>query len=206
MQRDAKFVKKTPRTPLNHQQQPDRRQDEAMISCCLHRILNPPCECCSTNRVSSDQATFFQSFIVKFWWSSMNFNLSFLLLADSGSALCGFLPAVADLLQGSICCAFRDALLHPLAVTSTYLCYCCLLLKQCTHSPQTSGINKGIFTQRTTARLIFSLFHTIVCKTQTLAGCAENPPVYHQLIWWLVWTFATMSTRLSALSCIWFAN
>lgn len=106
----------------------------------------------------------------------MNFNLSFLLLADSGSALCGFLPAVADLLQGSICGAFRDAPLHPLAVTSTYLCYCCLLSKQCTHSPQTSGINKGIFTQRTTARLIFSLFHTIVCKTQTLAGCAENPP------------------------------
>ncbi len=34
--------------------------------------------------------------------------------------------AVAHLLQGSTCCAFRDSILHILVVTSGYLSYCCL--------------------------------------------------------------------------------
>ncbi len=40
-----------------------------MLSCSLHQILTLPSECCSRNRDSSDQATFFQSSIVQFWWA-----------------------------------------------------------------------------------------------------------------------------------------
>ncbi len=38
-----------------------------------------------------------------------------------------FSAAVAHLLQGSTCCAFRDGILHTLVVTSGYLSYCCSL-------------------------------------------------------------------------------
>ncbi len=52
--------------------------------------------------------------------------------------------AVDHLLQGSMCCAFRDGLLHILVVTSGYLSYCCLSIisNQSAHSPLTSEINK----------------------------------------------------------------
>ncbi len=52
--------------------------------------------------------------------------------------------AVAHLLQGLMCCAFRDGILHTLVVTSGYLSYCCLSIisKQSAHSPLTSDINK----------------------------------------------------------------
>ncbi len=53
--------------------------------------------------------------------------------------------AVAHLLQGSTCCAFRDGILHTLVVTSGYLSYCCLSIisNQSAHSPLTSDINKA---------------------------------------------------------------
>ncbi len=53
--------------------------------------------------------------------------------------------AVAHLLQGSTCCAFRDSILHTLVVTSDYLSYCCLSIisNQPVHSPLTSDINKA---------------------------------------------------------------
>ncbi len=53
--------------------------------------------------------------------------------------------AVAHLLQGSMCCAFRDGILHTLVVTSGYLSYCCLSIisNQSAHSPLTSDINKA---------------------------------------------------------------
>ncbi len=52
--------------------------------------------------------------------------------------------AEAHLLQGSMCCAFRDGILHTLVVTSGYLSYCCLSIisNQSAHSPLTSDINK----------------------------------------------------------------
>ncbi len=48
--------------------------------------------------------------------------------------------AVAHLLQGSMCCAFRDGLLQILVVTSGYLSYCCLSIisNQSAHYPLTS--------------------------------------------------------------------
>ncbi len=52
--------------------------------------------------------------------------------------------AVAHLLQGSMCCVFRDGILHTLVVTSGYLSYCCLSIisNQSAHSPLSSNINK----------------------------------------------------------------
>ncbi len=58
--------------------------------------------------------------------------------------------AVAHLLQGSMCCVFRDSILHTLVVTSGYLSYCCLSIvsNQSAHSPLTFDINKAFsFTQ-----------------------------------------------------------
>ncbi len=53
--------------------------------------------------------------------------------------------AVAHLLQGLACCAFRDGILHTLVVTSGYLSYCYLSIisNQSAHSPLTSDINKA---------------------------------------------------------------
>ncbi len=52
--------------------------------------------------------------------------------------------AGAHLLQGSMCCVFRDGILQILVVTSGYLSYCCLSIisNQSVHSPLTSDINK----------------------------------------------------------------
>ncbi len=53
--------------------------------------------------------------------------------------------AGAHLLQGSMCCVFRDDILQILVVTSGYLSYCCLSIisNQSVHSPLTSDINKA---------------------------------------------------------------
>ncbi len=53
--------------------------------------------------------------------------------------------AGAHLLQGSMCCVFRDGILHTLVVTSGYLSYCCLSIisNQSVHSPLNSDINKA---------------------------------------------------------------
>ena len=40
---------------------------------------------------SSDQATFFQSSLVQFWWACVNYSLSFLLSADRSGTRCGLL-------------------------------------------------------------------------------------------------------------------
>ena len=69
----------------------DTRQDGSMLSCCLRQILTLPSECHSRNRDSSDQATFFQSSIVQFWWARANCSLSFLFVADRRGTRCGLL-------------------------------------------------------------------------------------------------------------------
>ncbi len=52
--------------------------------------------------------------------------------------------AVVHLLQGSMCCVFRDGILQILVVTSGYTSYCCLSIisNQSVHAPLTSDINK----------------------------------------------------------------
>ncbi len=53
--------------------------------------------------------------------------------------------AGVHLLQGSMCCVFRDGILHILVVISGYLSYCCLSIisNQSAYSPLTSDINKA---------------------------------------------------------------
>ncbi len=145
----------------------ETRQDGSMLSCSLCQILTLPSECRSRNQDSSDQATFFQSSIVQFWWACVNYILRFLFLAYR-SALVWSSAAVAHLLQGSMCCTFRDGILHTLVVTSGYLSYCCLSIisNQTANSPLTSDLwhQQVIFVHTTAAHWIFSLFWTIFCK------------------------------------------
>ncbi len=124
-----------------------------MLLCSLHQILIPSSECRSRNRDSSDQATFFQSSIVQFWWSCVNCILRVLSWQEQHPVWSS--AAGAHLLQGSMCCVFRDGILHTLVVTSGYLSYCFLSIisNQSVHSPLTSA-----------AHGIFSLFLTILCK------------------------------------------
>ncbi len=66
----------------------ETRQDGSMLSCTLRQILTLPSECHSRNQDSSDQATFFQSSIVQFWWSCVNCILCFLFLAYMSGTWC----------------------------------------------------------------------------------------------------------------------
>ncbi len=99
--------------------------DISMLSYSLRQILTLPSECRSRNRDSSDQATFFLSSTVKFWWACANCSLRFLLSWQECHPVWSS-AAVAHLLQGSTCCVFRDGILHTLVVTSGYLSYFCL--------------------------------------------------------------------------------
>ncbi len=69
----------------------ETRQDGSMLSCSLRQILTLTSECCSRNRNSKDQATFFQSSVVQLWWVCANCSLRFLFLADRSSTRCGLL-------------------------------------------------------------------------------------------------------------------
>ncbi len=109
----------------------------------------------------------FHVLYTKFWpyiWMQQKSRLimfSNLLLSSFGesvwivsSVCCSYLTgaapvwssaAGAHLLQGSVCCVFRDGILQILVVTSGYLSYCCLSIisNQSVHSPLTSDINKA---------------------------------------------------------------
>lgn len=67
--------------------------------------------------------------------------------------------AVTNLLQDSVCCAFIDALLHTLDVTSSCLSHSCLPvnLKQSGHSPPISDINKKFSSRELLITGYFSL-------------------------------------------------
>ncbi len=118
----------------------ETRQDGSMLSCTLRHILTLTSECRSWSWDSSDQATFFQSSIVQFWWACANCSLHFPVLSWQERRPVWSSAAVAHLLQCSTCCAFRDGILHSLAVKSGYLSYCCLSIisNQSAHSPLTS--------------------------------------------------------------------
>ncbi len=118
----------------------ETRQDISMLSCSLRQILTLPSECRSRNRDSSDQATFFQSSIVQFWWSLCELYPPCPVLSWQERHPVWSSAAGAHLLQGSMCCVFRDGVLYTLVVTSRYLSYCCLSVNsnQSAHSPLTS--------------------------------------------------------------------
>lgn len=118
-----------PKYPLQHEYMHpcitiDTRMHVFMLSCCLGQSMTPPYKCCSRN-----QALF--CFFVQMQWSYANCSL-FPVLS------CG-LP-----IKGSTWCAFRDAFLHTMVLTSGYLSYHCLsiCLSQSAHS-LTSSINKA---------------------------------------------------------------
>ncbi len=81
--------------------------------------------------------------------------------------------AVAHLLQGTTCFAFRDGILHTLFVTSGYLSYCCLSIisNHSVYSPLTSDINKAF----SSTQLLLSgyFFYSILCKPYR-DGCVRE--------------------------------
>ncbi len=89
--------------------------------------------------------------------------------------------AVVHLLQGSMCCAFRDGILHTLVVTSVYLSYCCLSIisNQSAHSPLTSDINKAFSSTQLLFTGYFLFFRPFSVNPRD--GCAwKSQPVWHQ--------------------------
>ncbi len=130
----------------------ETRQDGSMLSCSLHQILTLPSECRSRNRDSSDQATFFQSSIVQFWWACANCcSLRFQLLEDRSGTRCGLLLHL-----------FRDGILHILVVMSGWVTVA--FLSSITSLSILLWHQQGIFGHTTAAHWIFSLFRTILCK------------------------------------------
>ncbi len=65
-----------------------------MLSCSLRQILTLLSECRSRNRDSSDQATFFQSSVVQFWWVCVNCILRVLFLADRSGTRCSPIDSI----------------------------------------------------------------------------------------------------------------
>ncbi len=86
--RGPKCAKKNTFTPLAAAWTADARQNGSMLPCYLCQILTLLSKGCSRNWDSSDQVTFFQSSIVRYWWVHANCNLSFLFLADRSGTYC----------------------------------------------------------------------------------------------------------------------
>ncbi len=83
-------------------------------------------------------------------WDDLSFvTWCIILLEQSSEDGTQSSAAVAHLLQGSKCCAFRDCFQHTLLVTRGYLSYCCLSIFsiQSVHSPLISDINKAFSTK-----------------------------------------------------------
>ncbi len=122
---------------------------------------DPTSKCLNRNRDASDLVTFFQSSVVQFRWACVNCSLSFLFLADrsgTGVVFC--------------CCSPSASKFYVLSIqrcSSAYLgCNEWLfeLLLPFYHLkpvwPFSSDLwHQGIFTHRTAAHWIFSLFHSL---------------------------------------------
>ncbi len=140
-----KCAKKISPTAL-HQHQPEPLRQGRMIHAFMFFTPNsdPTSECRSRNRDSSDQATFLQSSIVQFWWVLCELYPRVAVLSWQERHPVWSSAAEAHLLQGSMCCVFRDGILHTLVVTSGYLSYCCLSIISLTSLPiSASDINKA---------------------------------------------------------------
>ncbi len=157
----------------------ETRQDGSILSCSLCQILTLSSECCSRNQDSSDQATFFQSSIVQFWWACVNPPFSVLSWQERHPVWSS--AAVAHLLQGSTCCAFRDYILHTLVVTSGYLSYRCLSIisNQSAHSPLTSDINKAFSSTQVPLTGYFIFFWPFSVNPRD--GCVWNSLMFNHI-------------------------
>ncbi len=142
MLRGPKCAKKISPTPLHHHQPEPLRQSR--MDPCFHVLYAKfwPYHLNFAAEIETQTRQRLQSSIVQLWWACVNCILCFLFLADRSSTRWSS-AAVAHLLQGSTCCAFRDGILHTLVVTSGFLSYCCLSIisNQSAHSPLTSDIN-----------------------------------------------------------------
>ncbi len=120
----------------------ETKQDGSMLSCSLHQILTLLSECRSRSR---DPGNIFPIFYCPILVSLCELYPPYPVLSWQEQHQVWSSAAVAHLLQGSMCCAFRDGILHTLVVTSVYLSYCCLSIisNQSAHSPLTSDINKA---------------------------------------------------------------
>ncbi len=131
-------------TPLHHHHRPEPLRQGRMDPC-FHVLYAKfwPYHLNFAGKIETHQTRqrFFPIAYCLFFQSS---SLRFLFLADRSGTLWSS-AAVANLLQGSTCCAFRDGILHTLVVTSVYLSYCFLSIisNQSAHSPLTSDINKA---------------------------------------------------------------
>ncbi len=99
--------------------------------------------------------------------------------------------AGVHLLQGSMCCVFRDGVL---VITSGYLSYCCLSIisNQSVHSPLTSDINKTCF-------LFFRPF-----SVNPRDGCAWKHIWFLEQLWLKVtYTFKTYFSKYVCLTLFW---
>ncbi len=78
--------------------------------------------------------------------------------------------AVAHLLQGSMCCAFRDGILLTLVVTSGYLSYCCfsIISNQSAHSLLISDINKAFLSTQLSLTGYFLFFVPLTVNPRML--------------------------------------
>ncbi len=161
---DPKCAKKISPSPLHPHHQPEPLRQGRMIHAFMFFTPNsePTSECCSRNRDSSDQATFYNLLLSIFGdpvWIVSSVCCSYL----TGAAPVWSSAAGAHLLQGSTCCVFRDGILQILVVTSGYLSHCCLSIisNQSAHSPLTSTRH---FHPHNCRSLDISLFQIILCK------------------------------------------
>lgn len=107
----------------------DTRQNGSVFLCFLCHIVTLPSKYRSRNWDSSDRETFYQSWIVTFWWFLMNCGLSFLFLAEWHPVQSS--PPIADLLYShcfKVGCVVHSKMIFCISwTTSCYLSYCCLL-------------------------------------------------------------------------------
>ncbi len=92
--RGQKCPKKLSPTPSHNHHQPEPLRQGRMDPC-FHVLYTKfwlyHLNVRSRNRDSSDQATFLQSSIVRFWWSCVNCILRVLFLSDRSGTRCGLL-------------------------------------------------------------------------------------------------------------------
>ncbi len=129
----------------------ETRHDGSMLSCSLHQILTLPSECSSRN---PDSSCFYNLLLSSFGepvWIVSSVSCSYLTEWQP----VWFSAAGAHLLQGSMCCVFRDVFCIPWLVIWVTVVFLSSLA-----SPFSSDLwhQQGIVVHTTAARWIFLFF------------------------------------------------